>query len=248
MDFAALKERLRKERAIDKEKTKLDSEVDVQRHKLRKIPVLNSFSKIPTISRDSYCLLKEGGLWYIPNIISVEEENALLEGVLSRQWVELKTRKLQCYEGASIGEVPDLKLLAESLESCPLDLNISINHILVNNYAPAEGILHHEDGPAYVPVVAILSLNEVAVMTFRRKPLDEAGQDLSDAYSLVLQPRSLLVFSHALYERYLHGIYETASWKVLPHCCNAAAAGVMEGQNISRDRNRVSITLRHRKA
>lgn len=41
-----------------------------------------------------------------------------------------------------------------------------INHVLVNEYLPGQGIMPHQDGPAYFPVVAIISLGSPAVMRF----------------------------------------------------------------------------------
>jgi alkylated DNA repair protein alkB homolog 6 len=41
-------------------------------------------------------------------------------------------------------------------------------HVLVNKYYPGQGILPHEDGPKYAPVVAILSLGAPVVFRFTR--------------------------------------------------------------------------------
>eukprot|EP00271_Cylindrocystis_brebissonii_P013399 TRINITY_DN33198_c0_g1_i1.p1 TRINITY_DN33198_c0_g1~~TRINITY_DN33198_c0_g1_i1.p1 ORF type:complete len:583 (+),score=62.03 TRINITY_DN33198_c0_g1_i1:143-1750(+) len=41
-----------------------------------------------------------------------------------------------------------------------------INHVLVNEYGPGQGIMAHQDGPVYFPVVAILSLGAPATMDF----------------------------------------------------------------------------------
>jgi alkylated DNA repair protein alkB family protein 6 len=46
------------------------------------------------------------------------------------------------------------------------------NHVLVNAYSPGQGILPHQDGPAYWPGVCILSLAAPAVIRFRRKLAD----------------------------------------------------------------------------
>ncbi|KAL6009624.1 hypothetical protein ACLOJK_000052 [Asimina triloba] len=45
-----------------------------------------------------------------------------------------------------------------------------INHVLINEYLPDQGIMPHQDGPAYFPVVAILSLGSPAVMNFTPHP------------------------------------------------------------------------------
>ena len=43
------------------------------------------------------------------------------------------------------------------------------NHVLVNSYAPGQGIMAHEDGPIYFPCACIVSLGEAAIMRFHRK-------------------------------------------------------------------------------
>lgn len=43
------------------------------------------------------------------------------------------------------------------------------NHVLINAYQPGEGIMPHQDGPLYHPVVAILSLGTPVVLRFWRK-------------------------------------------------------------------------------
>lgn len=46
----------------------------------------------------------------------------------------------------------------------------SINHVLINEYLPDQGIMPHQDGPAYFPVVAILSLQSPLVIDFTPHP------------------------------------------------------------------------------
>ena len=38
-----------------------------------------------------------------------------------------------------------------------LDMSLDINHVLVNEYKPGDGIMPHTDGPAYVPIVATIT-------------------------------------------------------------------------------------------
>eukprot|EP00928_Gymnodinium_smaydae_P099654 TRINITY_DN9570_c0_g4_i1.p1 TRINITY_DN9570_c0_g4~~TRINITY_DN9570_c0_g4_i1.p1 ORF type:complete len:309 (+),score=64.89 TRINITY_DN9570_c0_g4_i1:151-1077(+) len=81
----------------------------------------------------------------------------------------------------------------------------SANHVLVNHYRPGEGIMPHTDGPAYHPVAVILSLGSAAVFDFWRDHADAAGRG-PPALSLLLPPRSLLIFSDEAYGGHLHGI------------------------------------------
>ncbi|KAK3003343.1 hypothetical protein RJ639_019860 [Escallonia herrerae] len=94
----------------------------------------------------------------------------------------------------------------------------AINHVLINEYLPKQGIMPHQDGPAYFPVVAILSLGSPVVMDFTPHSslgecrhvedgikLDERLDD-ERPFSVVLMPRSLLIFKDKAYSDYLHGI------------------------------------------
>lgn len=70
----------------------------------------------------------------------------------------------------------------------------------------------HEDGPSYHPVVATLSLGTHTVMHYYRyaSPSDEApggrAIDSTPILSLLLEPRSLVITTSALYTEHLHGI------------------------------------------
>lgn len=47
------------------------------------------------------------------------------------------------------------------------------NHVLVNEYEPGQGIMPHQDGPAYWPVVATVSLAAPIILDIYGK--DEGG-------------------------------------------------------------------------
>mmetsp|Transcript_1448 Transcript_1448/g.2498 ORF Transcript_1448/g.2498 Transcript_1448/m.2498 type:complete len:313 (-) Transcript_1448:8-946(-) len=80
------------------------------------------------------------------------------------------------------------------------------NHVLVNRYQPGEGIMPHTDGPAYDPRAAILALGSATVFDFWRDHAHAAGNEGPSALSLLLPPRSLLVFADEAYGAHLHGI------------------------------------------
>ena len=68
----------------------------------------------------------------------------------------------------------------------------------------------------------------------------------NDEFSLVLRPRSLLVFTGQVYSEMMHGIYDgVISEKVgdTCPCINMALAGVSEGDIIERG-PRTSLTVR----
>ena len=75
------------------------------------------------------------------------------------------------------------------------------NHILINEYAPGQGVDAHKDGPLYAPHVAIISLGSQCAFEFV-----EDGVPRVLAASLLLPPRGLLVFADAAYEELLHTV------------------------------------------
>ena len=60
----------------------------------------------------------------------------------------------------------------------------------------------------YYPLVVIVSLESSVVMTFRKKLLsEEVGLvENKDIFSVLLQPRSVFIFSGDAYAVYMHGI------------------------------------------
>jgi len=93
----------------------------------------------------------------------------------SETWVTVRGRKVIRFGGEVL---PSGKLKQESLPPILEKLCHQIgarlfpqekipNHVLVNRYAPGDGIFPHTDGPAYHPLVAILSLNSDCAFDFR---------------------------------------------------------------------------------
>ncbi|KAL8763617.1 MAG: hypothetical protein Q9184_000617 [Pyrenodesmia sp. 2 TL-2023] len=80
------------------------------------------------------------------------------------------------------------------------------NHCLINEYLPGQGISAHEDGGAYAPIVATVSLGAPIVLDVYRKA--EVGEALSEgpAWRILQEPGSLLISMGEMYERCLHGI------------------------------------------
>ena len=79
------------------------------------------------------------------------------------------------------------------------------NHVLINEYKPGQGIMPHEDGSAYFPVVATVSLGAPIVLNIYEKD-DEGAMRLDPRHRILQEPRSLLVTSDEMYRDYLHGI------------------------------------------
>ncbi|XP_078437722.1 oxidoreductase [Wolffia australiana] len=160
-------------------------------------------------------------LIYVPDFVSGDEEEQLLRHIYevpSSKWKCLKNRRLQNWGGVvhEMGLLPQelppwmsriTRRISEVTELFPSP----INHVLVNEYLPNQGIMPHQDGPAYFPVVAILSLGCAAVVDFT--PHSRLAQcsslTLEDRVSLLLMPRSLLIFKDEAYSDYLHGIEDS---------------------------------------
>jgi len=79
------------------------------------------------------------------------------------------------------------------------------NHVLVNHYQPGEGIMPHTDGPAYEPLAASLSLCSAVTFNFW---CDHAHSTSGrpPALSVLLPPRSLLIFQEEAYTSHLHSV------------------------------------------
>jgi alkylated DNA repair protein alkB family protein 6 len=130
-----------------------------------------------------------------------------------------------------------------------------INHCLINEYLPGQGIMPHEDGDAYFPVVATVSLGGSLVLdvTEKRKAgddVDPTGSDEPKRWRIVQEPRSLLLTTGSAYTDTLHGIAEitedsdltsetVANWSLLGDQAVIEANG---GCNKRTDR--VSLTYR----
>ena len=121
------------------------------------------------------------------------------------------------------------------------------NNVLVNSYGRRGGIDHHTDGPAYHPVVAILSLGGPMSLSFRtRLRSEEVGmKDSQEVTSALLMPRSLLVFRRELYHDHLHGIATDRESEVVgANSANREILGLEEGAIVPRG-PRVSLTFRY---
>lgn len=195
-------------------------------------------------------------IFYAPLFLSQTQEQCLLQRIHSHeelQWVQLKARRLICLD--DLFTAPDWVsalvqgLLDTDIWKCPLG---PPNHILVNEYQPGEGIMHHTDGPSYWSQVIILSLESATMMTFREKVVSsQVGVGGSEKeVKLYLEPRSLLVFDAEAYRDHMHGIYEQTEDFLTQDVANLQSASGEVGQvstDVVRPRGRrVSITIRRK--
>jgi alkylated DNA repair dioxygenase AlkB len=191
---------------------------------------------------------------YHAEAVSAAHAEALLAAVDDAShaalWVELRGRRLQRWAAPL---PPFLARLAEGLVAAGVfEHDRPPNDVLVNSYAPGEGIAPHADGPAYDPRVATLSLGAPALMRYsvlygRERGGERGGQAVG---ALVLRDRSLVVTSGELYTRYAHAIPEGGEGALdlaeeALACGGRLWTGEAEGA-LERDERRVSITIRHR--
>ncbi|EAS32901.3 Alkbh6 protein [Coccidioides immitis RS] len=176
--------------------------------------------------------------YYIPEFISEDEEDRLLNKITTvplPRWTHLTRRRLQSWPSAltnsnTLLESPlpawlvtpvitrfqKLAIFSASPHKAP-------NHVLINEYQPGQGIMPHEDGPAYHPLVATVSIGAPIVLDIYEKKNDgqqvpSMTKDTSSAdtgkaplYRILQEPRSLLITTDKLYTDYMHGIAEKTS-------------------------------------
>ena len=196
--------------------------------------------------------------------MTTEQAAALASGITAaakNQWVQLRRRRLQCHGGTVMPSGTVQKPLPAYLaEFCTWlhnrgvfatsESNPAPNHCLINEYEPGQGIMPHQDGPLYHPTVAILSLGSHTVFNFWPSAAAAADPAARPARSLLLEPRSLLVFRGDAYNEYLHGIAERhfdtpADWLETPP---ESEGEITHGVSVdgARERGtRLSLTVRH---
>jgi alkylated DNA repair protein alkB family protein 6 len=137
------------------------------------------------------------------------------------------------------------------------------NHVLINEYKPGEGIMPHEDGSAYAPVVATVSLGASLCLKITPKPTSTDGNDDKEAnpehdptqeYTvptrIFQEPRSLLITTGDAYGKLMHGIESVevdenlnedtvANWSLLDD-----RESIVQASGKSERGTRVSLTYR----
>ncbi|TFK48225.1 hypothetical protein OE88DRAFT_1684881, partial [Heliocybe sulcata] len=179
--------------------------------------------------------------FYIPNFVTQDEEAYLIRKIVEaprHRWKQLANRRLQIWGG----EMTNNNLLIQSempawLNQCP-DIITRLretgayansahgapNHVILNEYQAGQGIMPHQDGPAYHAVVGTISLGSHAVFHYYEYADDDQQRDFGQSMrhedvltggrrinpvpvlSLLLEPRSLIITTSKLYSCHLHGI------------------------------------------
>ncbi|KAG9817311.1 hypothetical protein KCU98_g12020, partial [Aureobasidium melanogenum] len=161
-------------------------------------------------------------MFYITDFINDKEEADLLNAIPSNRWIQLQHRRLQTHPSSlsksnTLLEAPLPPWLVDPIISKFKLLGLfsdsphhSPNHVLINEYNPNEGIMPHEDGAAYYPIVATVSLSSALCLDIYEKNQneDQAPVGSSPKWRVLQEPRSLLVTCGSAYTDTLHGISE----------------------------------------
>src|SRR5688500_5462108 len=145
------------------------------------------------------------GLTYLPDYVTEQKELELVAEIDRQPWDTAWERRRQPYGGAygrGKGPAPAIPLWGRALADRMHKEGLSerpFDHMLVNEYEPAQGIALHRDYDPFDRTVASLGLLADCVMDFRR-PADGSRE------SLLLQRRSLLVLSDQARYEWEHGI------------------------------------------
>jgi alkylated DNA repair protein alkB family protein 6 len=189
-------------------------------------------------------------VWLVPDWLTSDDERDLLArcDAPSARWTRLHGRSVQSLGGvvhdkAGLLAAPlpkwALPLLERLTREVGLFSELPVNHVLINAYEPGAGIMPHQDGPLYAPVVAIISLGSHCVFTFTPHASLQPGVAAAPVRVLV-PPRSLLLFAHDAYDSHLHGIDACAADDLR----NVANPPSGAGSCVPRTGRRVSLTCR----
>lgn len=155
------------------------------------------------------------GLTYIPNYISVEEQNELLHIIDQQIWSTLLKRRVQHYgyrydykngtlaASSYLGKLPDwIQPLAKRLYSDDLTAQVP-DQVIVNEYQPGQGITSHIDCvPCFGKTIISLSLGSPCVMDFIHPETQEKAQILLiPGGVLALKGEARYVWQHGIAAR-----------------------------------------------
>ncbi|KAI0292982.1 hypothetical protein B0F90DRAFT_1644327 [Multifurca ochricompacta] len=196
--------------------------------------------------------------YYIPNFVTADEESYLLRKIQETpqpKWKQLSNRRLQTWGGdlttknvlltqplpPFICNYPDLISRIASTGAFDESPHQRPNHVILNEYRPGQGIMPHQDGPAYHPVVATLSLGSHTVMHYYDLPAHEREPILS----LLLEPRSLVITTREQYTARAHGIDVVMEDRIRDfELANAAMLSSGDDGDVLQRRTRYSLTCR----
>lgn len=188
-----------------------------------------------TISRDIE-LTHIPGMTYIPNYVDRGEQTQLIQAIDRQPWQFDRDRRLQQhgyqynYQQGSLvsskylGPLPDWADRITQKISCDRIMQSPLDHLVVNEYLPGQGIRSHIDcRNCFGNTILILSLMSTCVMEFTHN-------QTQTKVPVLLEPRSLVILQKVARYQWLHGV---APRKVDEY----------QGRELARNR-RVSLTFR----
>ncbi|KAI9779488.1 MAG: hypothetical protein M1816_003491 [Peltula sp. TS41687] len=169
---------------------------------------------LPRCLEDARIQTLPSSAYYIPNFITPAEEQSLLDQIQNApaRWINLSRRRLQVYPSRltannSLLAAPLPKWLLDPvmmrLQSIPVSCDDGdtagkhifassphkgANHVLINEYEPGQGIMPHQDGAAYWPVVATVSLTAPIVLDIYGKG-DDGHAETQPRWSILQEAR-----------------------------------------------------------
>lgn len=217
--------------------------------------------------------------YYIPDFITVDEETYLIRKIYEtpqQKWKTLAKRRLQTWGGeidrksnvlipsalpSFLTEYPNIISRISETGIFKDAKKSALNHVIINEYLPGQGIMPHEDGPSYYPAVATISLGSHTVMHYHQYKPSEDDSNTSTArpidptpiLSLLLEPRSLIITTDQLYTTHLHAIEPLEQDEISPGGTNIANKDSITSQELKevverggtlQRANRVSLTCR----
>ncbi|KAF8737049.1 hypothetical protein AX14_013579, partial [Amanita brunnescens Koide BX004] len=204
----------------------MDSQVQHDRHTVRKMDSLA-------------CIPGSNSVWYIPNFVTEEEEEYLIHKIKDTPYQRWKTlgnrRRLQIWGGEILQNgilfaqplPPFLKIFPNIISRLKLigafttSPHKEPNHVILNEYLPGQGIMPHEDGPIYHPVVGTISLGSHTILHYYQYAKEPGSTDNCTpsgkgravgsipVMSVLLERRSLIITTDEMYSSRLHGIEGT---------------------------------------
>jgi len=199
-------------------------------------------------------------IYYVKNFIDANEERCLIDNVLSSpkpKWTVLSNRRLQNWGGLPHPKGMVRQQLPQWLEKYALKLSQmnafggnTANHVLINEYLSGQGIMPHEDGPLFYPTVATINTGSHTLLDFYTKNSQTIEGDADPnpqripVFSILLEPRSLVISQRDAYESYLHGIREVKSDVITDRIANLYLCDShVIGEELERS-TRFSFTIR----
>lgn len=141
------------------------------------------------------------GLLLCNNIITEEKERELLYNINNNEWEFIGKRKVQqygykyCYNSKTLKDF-------NNMPNWLIDLSKTLNlpypdNVIINKYEPGQGISPHIDNLCFGKIIASLSLLSSISMSICRN---------MDEHAIILEPRSLIIFTEDSRYKWTHGI------------------------------------------